>query len=108
MVATSTSLTNPQIPQFNDNNYDYWAITMNSMFSSQDIWEMVENGFQEPADEETYNALTQAERDFFRDNKRKDSKALFYIFQAFHESIFPTIATTTKSKKAWDTLQKTY
>ena len=104
MAATSTSLTNPQIPQFNGKNYDYWEITMKDMFSSQDIWELVENGFQELVDAVTYNALTHAEKDALRDNRKKDSKSLFYIFQAVHESIFPRVAATIKSKEAWDTL----
>lgn len=81
---------------------------MKALFSSQDIWELVENGFQEPADVAAYNALTQAERDLLRDNRKKDSKCLFYIFRAVHESIFPRIATTTKTKQAWNTLETTY
>ena len=43
-----------------------------------------------------------------RDNEKNDSKALFYIFQAVHESIFPRVVAATKSKEAWDTLQTTY
>eukprot|EP00253_Pinus_taeda_P026366 PITA_26366 len=78
------------------------------MLLSQDIWDLVENGFQEPANIATYNALSQAERDLLRDNRKKDSKALFYIFQAVHESIFPMVAGATKSKQAWDTLQTAY
>jgi len=104
MVTSSTSLTNPQIPHFNRKNYDYWAITMKALFSSQDIWDLAENGFQEPA----YNALSQQERDVLRDNMKKDSKALFYIFQAVHESIFPRVVVATKFKQAWDTLQTAY
>eukprot|EP00253_Pinus_taeda_P022288 PITA_22288 len=80
---------------------------MKALFSSQDILDLVENGFPKPTDVETYNALSQVERDLFRDN-RKDSKSLFYIFQAVHESIFPRIATATKPKQAWDILQRTY
>ena len=64
MATSSTSLTNPQIPQFNGKNYDYWAITMKALFSSQDIWDLVENGFQELAYVAAYNALTQLARDF--------------------------------------------
>ena len=60
MAATSTSLNNPQIPQLNGKNYDYWAITMRALFASQDIWEMVEQGFQEPIDEIALAALTAA------------------------------------------------
>eukprot|EP00253_Pinus_taeda_P002547 PITA_02547 len=95
------------MPQFNGNNYDYWDITMKALFNSQDIWDLVDSGFQEPANVTTYNALSQAERDLLRDNKKKDAKFLFFIFQTVHESIFPRVATT-KSKQAWDTLQTTY
>ena len=77
---------------------------MKALFSSQDIWDLLENGFQEPANAAAYNALSQQERDFLRDNKKKDSKPLFYIFKAVHESIFPRVVAATKSKQAWDTL----
>jgi len=73
-------LTNPQIPQFNGNDYDYWAIAMMDVFSSQYIWNLVENGFQESI----------------------DSKAFFYIFQVVYESIFSRTMIETKSKKEWD------
>ena len=43
-----------------------------------------------------------------RDNRKKDSKALFSIFQPVHESIFPRVVATTKSKQAWDTLETAY
>jgi hypothetical protein len=98
----------PKITQFNGKNYDYWEITMKALFCSQDIWDLVENGYPKPADATTYNALSQAEKDLLKDNKKKDSKALFYIFQGVHERIFPRIAAATKSKQAWDILQMTY
>ena len=68
----------------------------------------MENGFQEPANATTYNALSRVERDLFRDNMKKDAKSLFYIFQVVHESVFLRVAAATKSKKTWDTLQTTY
>ena len=52
---------------------------MKALFSSQDIWDLEENGFQEPADLVAYNALSQQQTDLLRDNRKKDSKALFYI-----------------------------
>ena len=42
---------NTQLPQFNGKNYDYWAITMRALFASQDLWELVDDGFEELADE---------------------------------------------------------
>ena len=81
---------------------------MKALFLSQDVWDLVENGFQEPTDAASYNSLFWVERDLLRDNKKKDSKALFYIFQAVHESIFPRVALATNSKQAWDTFQTAY
>lgn len=101
-------MNNPQTPQFNGRNYDYWAITMETLFSSRDIWDLVENGLQEPIDVVAYNALPKSKKDLLRDNKKKDSKSLFYIFQAIHESIIPMIAVAKKSKKARDTIHTTY
>ena len=68
----------------------------------------MEKGLQEPTDPTTLAPLTTTERDLLRYNRKKDSKALFYLYQVIHESIFPRIATTTKSKEAWDILEPTY
>ena len=91
---------NTQLPQFNGKNYDYWAITMRAMFASQDLWELVKDDFEEPADEQAFNALTQAEKDLLKRNRKKDSKALFYLYQAVHQSVFPRIAVAKRSKDA--------
>ena len=98
--STSTNTSIIQLPLFNGKNYDYWAITMKSLFASQDLWEFVEDGFEEPADENELNRLTQAGKDIFKSNKKKDSKALVFLYQAVHESVFPRIATAKTSKEA--------
>ena len=107
-ASTSMSIGNTQLPQFNGKNYDYWAITMRVIFASQNLWELIEDGFEEPVDENVFNALTQVEKDLLKRNKKKDSKALFYLYQPVHESVFPRIATAKKSKEAWETLKITY
>eukprot|EP00253_Pinus_taeda_P006913 PITA_06913 len=110
MASTSTSIGifNPQLPQLNGKNYDYWAITMRALFASQDLWELVEYGFEEPADENEFNRLTQAEKDLLKRNRKKDSKALVFLYQLVHESVFPRIAVAKTSKEAWQTLKTTY
>ena len=99
---------NTQLPQFNGNNYEYWAITMRALFASQDLWELVEYGFEEPGDEDEFNGLTQAEKDLFKSNRKKHSKALVFLYQAVHESVFPRIAVAKTSKEAWQTLKRAY
>ena len=41
-------------------------------------------------------------------NRKKDSKSLLYLYQAVHESVFPRIAATKRSKDAWETLKVAY
>eukprot|EP00253_Pinus_taeda_P023579 PITA_23579 len=110
MASTSTSMGmfNTQLPQFNGKNYDYWAISMRALFASQNLWELVEYGFEEPADENEFNRLTQAEKDLLKRNRKKDSKALVFLYQAVHESVFPRIAAAKTSKEAWQTLKTAY
>ena len=62
MAVAGTSLKNPQLPQFDEKNHDYWAIMMRVLFASQDIWELVENGYPEPADVAALVALTTRKR----------------------------------------------
>ena len=56
-----------QTPIFIGNNYEYWSLTMKALFIGQDVWEIVHNGYAEPTDWETYNNLTQAEKDAVRE-----------------------------------------
>ena len=74
--STSMGIYNTQLPQFNGKNYDYLAITMITLLASQDLWEFVEDGFEEPTDENEFNNLTQAEKELLKSYKKKDSKAL--------------------------------
>ena len=55
---------------------------MRALFSSQELWELVEYGFEEPADENEFNRLTQGEKDLLKTNRKKDSKALVFLYQA--------------------------
>eukprot|EP00253_Pinus_taeda_P027111 PITA_27111 len=108
MADAGTGLTNSQLPQFNGKNHSYWSITMKALFASQGIWKLVETGYAEPADATTLATLTVAERDQLKSDRKKDAKALFFLFQSVHESVFPRIAAATKSKEAWDILKTAY
>ncbi|GKE50664.1 hypothetical protein Tco_1481922, partial [Tanacetum coccineum] len=55
---------------------------MRTLFKSQDLWDLVENGLAETGDEDTRS----------RENQKRDAKALFFIQQAVEESIFSRIA----------------
>jgi len=99
---------NTQLPQFNGKNYDYWAITMRALFASQDLWEIVEDGFEEPADENEFNRLTPAEKDLLKSNMKKYSKARVLLYLAVDQSVFPRLVAAKTSNEAWQTLKTSY
>ena len=43
-----------------------------------------------------------------KSNKNKDSRALYFLYQAMHESVFPRIAAAKRSREAWETLKIAY
>jgi hypothetical protein len=92
-------------PTFTRKHYEMWSFTMKDFLWGQYVWEIVENGYVEPIDWESYNAFTQAEKDALKDQRRKDGKAMLCIHQAMHERILPRVASTKKSNEAWDILQ---
>ena len=103
MASTSGSL---QTPIFTEKNYEYWYLTMKALFKGQYVQEIAQHGYVEPADMTAYKNLTQDEKYFLREQRKKDGNALFYIHQAMHESILPRVAVN--AKHAWDTLDIFY
>ena len=75
----------PQLPRFDGKNYSRWSQLMKVLYGSQDLWEIVENGFVEPQDQAP---LTQQQNNELKENRKKDKKALFFIYQAVDEAIF--------------------
>ncbi|KAI5437820.1 hypothetical protein KIW84_023801 [Lathyrus oleraceus] len=52
MASTSNSSTvysNVKVPLFEGENYDFWTIKMETLFTSLDVLEFVQNGYEEPA-----------------------------------------------------------
>ncbi|RZB47158.1 hypothetical protein D0Y65_050978 [Glycine soja] len=40
------------VPIFNGEAYDYWSIQMQTLFISQDLWDVIENGYPVPESQE--------------------------------------------------------
>ena len=55
MASTSGSL---QTSIFTRKNYEYWSLTMKALFRGQDVWEIVQHGYAEPADMVMQNQQT--------------------------------------------------
>ncbi|CAB4303545.1 unnamed protein product [Prunus armeniaca] len=62
-------------PIFNGSNYDFWRIKMCTIFKSHKLWDMVENGYEQPVKKEDGEALTVAQKLTLEENVAKDAKA---------------------------------
>ncbi|KAA0059767.1 DUF4219 domain-containing protein [Cucumis melo var. makuwa] len=87
----------PLIPIFKGEGYEFWSIRIKTLLRSQDLWNLVEQGYADPDD-----------KGMLQENRKKDSKALVIIQQAVHDSVFLRIAAATTSKQAWLILQKAF
>lgn len=99
----STNFVQPQVPQLSKDQYEDWCIKMKALFGSQDLWEIVNDGFENPSDE-TKAALTKEKEDELKENLNKDQRALFFIYAGLNRETFVKISNATTSKEAWDNL----
>ncbi|XP_026458702.1 uncharacterized protein LOC113359251 [Papaver somniferum] len=95
----------PSIPLSHGENYDFWAIKMKILFMSQDVWEIVESGYDEIEDTST---LDQDQKNLLKESRKKNAKASMYIQQGDGDTILPRVIHFPKAKEAWDILQKEY
>ncbi|CAO2836221.1 unnamed protein product [Amaranthus hypochondriacus] len=99
----STNFVQPQVPQLSKDQYEDWCIKMKALFGSQDLWDVVSDGFEKPSDE-TIPSLTKEEKEELKEKQKKDQKALFLIYACLDRETFVKISNAVTSKEAWDTL----
>jgi gag-polypeptide of LTR copia-type len=78
---------------------------MKALLGSQDAWEVVEEGFEEPTNTTGYTAT---QNKALKEARSKDKAALYMLFRAVDELGFEKIAGPTTSKEAWDILDKVF
>ncbi|KAJ0018700.1 hypothetical protein Pint_11869 [Pistacia integerrima] len=89
----SSVTTRPLLTIFNGEKYEYWSIKIKTLSKSQELWDVVEQGI-------TANRAGSNEEQRLN-KKKRDTKALFFIQQAVHESIFSKIVTANTANNAW-------
>ncbi|XP_020259686.1 uncharacterized protein LOC109836228 [Asparagus officinalis] len=92
----------PQIPKLIKTNCDNWSIQMKVLLGSQDLWELVENGYTEPESPAAEVTLTATQKNELKEVRKRDKNALFLIFQDVDESVFEKIFNAMSSKEAWE------
>ncbi|XP_050944065.1 uncharacterized protein LOC127150400 [Cucumis melo] len=104
-MASNGNMLQPQLPRFRGKNFNQGNIQMKVLYGSQELWDIVERGYIEV---ENQSELTNQQLVELRENRKKDKKALFFIYQVVDEFIFDRISIATSAKATWDILQSTY
>lgn len=81
------------IPIFDGENYEFWNVKMETLFLSMDLWDTVENGYDDETDKE---------------KQKKNAAALSLIQRGVSDWIFKTIMKAKKAKEAWDFLKRNF
>ena len=98
-MTTNNNSIHPQLPKFTGKNFDNWCIQMCVLFRSQDLWDLVNIGYNEVTDSKEFEALSKEQKDSLKDSQKKDQKAHYTIFKAMDESIFEKILEANTTKK---------
>ena len=81
---------------------------MKTLFISHDLWDLVEDGYEAGATQEEIASWSAAKQNDFKNNKKKDARALLFIQQGVSKAIFPRIMGAKTSKEAWDLLRNQF
>lgn len=91
------------MPIVDGKSWERWNLQMKVLCRAHEVLEIVNGGY----DELGVNP-TEEQRNTHRDAKKKDCKALWYIYQCIDASNFEKIAKAITSKAAWDILVRCY
>ena len=92
-----------QLTQKSD--YDKWSMQMKAYLGSQDVWDVVQGGFEELED---FDEQTVAQIAAFKKIGVKDRKAMYALYRAVDDTDLEKLGNATTSKEAWEILEKTY
>ncbi|XP_050914577.1 uncharacterized protein LOC127129435 [Lathyrus oleraceus] len=84
-------------------NYDKWAKQMKVLFGYQEVLEIVVNGVTQLGAE-----ATDIQRATYKEEKKKDYKALFLIHSCVDNDNFEKVDDCESAKQAWEILEKAY
>ncbi|XP_048130817.1 uncharacterized protein LOC125313886 [Rhodamnia argentea] len=104
-MASTSNLFPLQYPRLTKENYGNRASRMKALLGAYSVWEVVNNGYDEPDDEVTMN---QNRRNALEKIRSKDQHAPSIIYQCLDDSMFEKVSNASTSKEAWEILRNTH
>jgi hypothetical protein len=93
----TSNLLFPQISKLTKENFERWKIQIKALFGSQDLWEIMKNRYTELTEEE-FTTVMAEQQAIVCDQRKKDRKSLFLLYQGLDEATFEKVAEVTSSK----------
>ncbi|XP_012570216.1 uncharacterized protein [Cicer arietinum] len=91
------------LPIMDGKNWERWYASMRSLLGAQEVFEIVQDGY-----EQLDANPTERQQTTFKDCKKRDCKTLLYIQQSVDSNNYERISNVSVSKEAWDILVKYY
>ncbi|XP_022931554.1 uncharacterized protein LOC111437700 [Cucurbita moschata] len=92
-------------PVFDGDNYQMWAVRMETYLEALDLWEAIEEDYEVPP---LPTNPTVAQIQLQKEKKTRKSKAKACLFAAVSEMIFMRIMSLKTAKEIWDYLKAEY
>ncbi|XP_026409890.1 uncharacterized protein LOC113304986 [Papaver somniferum] len=100
-----TSLSSIKVPLFEGKNFEHWRLQMENIFTYQEVWDIVKDGYVEPVEGAV---VEEAAQTLLTENIKKNFKATYIIHQGIHESLMERVIYIKQAKAAWDGLVSYY
>ena len=104
-MEAETSFSSIAPPVFNGDNYQIWAVRMETYLEALDLWEAVDEDYDVPV---LPNNPTMTQIKTHKEMKTKKSKAKACLFAAVSTTIFTRIMSRKTAKSIWDYLKEEY
>jgi hypothetical protein len=104
-MEAETSFSQISSPIFDGENYQLWAVKMETYLEELDLWETVEEDFEVHS---LPNNPTVAQIKNHKERKTRKSKAKACLFAVVSTTIFTRIMSLKSAKDVWDYLKKEY
>lgn len=75
-------------------NYDNWCLQIKALLKSQDIWDIVEDGYVEPDEGKHHNVTT-----LLRKTRARDKSTLCFLYNAIVELRFEKITNVALARE---------
>ncbi|XP_010540200.1 PREDICTED: uncharacterized protein LOC104814053 [Tarenaya hassleriana] len=97
--------TSYQYPRLTKTNYEKWCLRMKALLDYNEVWEIVEKGYEKTEDEES---LSQPQMKALSESRKKDKHTLTLIHQCLDDELLDKVSHATTSNEITRSTSSTF